>query len=339
MRNFCSVVCEALAMMGLKGVIPQLLLCQFLFTGGLTAQPLGQKLVLEIYEDNDFFNLLSAGTDRYYTNGTKLLLHVVKNKTSNVFPENLMLKLPHAETSVYSWGLSQSMFTPENISKDQVDQDDWPYAGVLYLLHAVNSFQPDQGRRLKSEFFLGIMGPASFAAETQKFIHNALGFVEPNGWDWQINNYPVVNYNLELEQRLWSKKHFETSTFVGSMTGSLMNQMKLGLNFRIGSAPSVGLHASQRAHLSLNYGVASGYVLYNAFLEGGFFDRKRYERGISKGYRLSPSDINHFFIENQLKFNCSIGRFELSYAQKFLSSQTKTTSSHSVGNITLRLRL
>ena len=50
--------------------------------------------------------------------------------------------------------------------------------------------------RLLSAIRLGIIEPAAFGKEMQIDIHEATGNTTPQGWQNQINNYAVVNYEV-----------------------------------------------------------------------------------------------------------------------------------------------
>jgi len=52
------------------------------------------------------------------------------------------------------------------------------------------------------EIQLGIVGPASFAEETQSLVHELLASQRPNGWDNQLKNEPGLAIIYERKLRL-----------------------------------------------------------------------------------------------------------------------------------------
>lgn len=91
----------------------------------------------------------------------------------------------------WSWSVSHEMHTPKDISAKQPDPQDQPYAGLLLVDFSLHSLYGEwaQAWNLK----LGMVGPSTRAAETQKFVHSVIGSIEPEGWDAQIRDEPVFN--------------------------------------------------------------------------------------------------------------------------------------------------
>ena len=62
------------------------------------------------------------------------------------------------------------MFTPRNIDIADIQYNDRPYAGALYGIHSLQSTDTGKKTRVSSEIRFGVIGPLSFAKETQ--THN-----------------------------------------------------------------------------------------------------------------------------------------------------------------------
>ncbi|MGD1841064.1 MAG: lipid A-modifier LpxR family protein [Thermonemataceae bacterium] len=311
-------------------IILELLLCYLCIC--LSHSLLAQKpaTTLELYVDNDFFSIGNR-TDRYYTNGLRMAINYTKENDRNRFPDNLLIKYKEDKAIRYSWGLSQAMFTPENIEKDRLEEGDWPYAGGLFVSHEAYSQHPEKNTKIRSGFLLGVLGPWSLAEETQIWFHELPNDPRPNGWDWQIDNYPIINYHLFYETRLLKRKFVETRGLVGGAVGSLINQFNLGVRSRL------PLFKRSKFDFSFFQRTNGGYTVYNAYLEGGFWDRQRYERGISRGYRLSSEEINRFYLESQIGVALKYKDWSVAFSQKFRTSQVEGSSSHQVGNITVQI--
>lgn len=118
-----------------------------------------------------------------------------------------------------SYGFSQSMQTPTDLTESDLIKDDVPYAGVL---GGYASWYRLNNQELRAfQIYAGMLGPASFAEETQKFIHNDLDMgTDPKGWDNQLYNEPILNLNYEADQKIWSwgdqgKRRFSTDIALG----------------------------------------------------------------------------------------------------------------------------
>jgi len=157
-----------------------------------------------------FENDRIADTDRHYTHGTRvawvspgLRRHIpwAADVLEFLYPFDT-----YADARV-GIALGQSMFTPANISATGLIADDRPYAGWLYAglsLH-VEAAQNLFGQRFDvldtMELDLGIVGPHSYAEETQKLVHRNVGAPRPNGWDNQLDDEPGVVLVLERKWR------------------------------------------------------------------------------------------------------------------------------------------
>ena len=128
------------------------------------------KAIVSLSVENDLF----AGHDSNYTNGVR---------ASWLSPESMLPDwiedsadaLPFFSKKGYKrWHaeIGQSMFTPTDISQPLLQPNDRPYAGWLYSSVGILS---DTGYRLDNlQLTLGMVGPASGAQISQKFIHSSI---------------------------------------------------------------------------------------------------------------------------------------------------------------------
>jgi len=155
-----------------------------------TGQP-GQQENLGTFSlvvENDLF----VDTDRHYTNGIRLSwLMPLGDEPSLV--KDTARRLPmfaEAQDIRVEFALGQSMFTPTDTSRRIPDPNDRPYAGWLYANVGVVA---ETGRRLdQMALGIGVVGPASLAEQSQKFVHDVRGFNKPRGWDSQLKNEPTL---------------------------------------------------------------------------------------------------------------------------------------------------
>lgn len=89
-----------------------------------------------------------------------------------------------------AFSIGQKIFTPDDIQRRGLVENDRPYAGWLYFGSA---FHNKNARLLDTfEIQLGVVGPAALAEKTQNFVHDLRGIDEARGWDNQLHNEPGV---------------------------------------------------------------------------------------------------------------------------------------------------
>ena len=162
---------------------------------------------LGVYFENDLF----AGTDRYYTNGTKLswsspdLSEYRDSPYASPFLP-LFDALPYINETAYQknlvFAIGQSIYTPDNTESYALSRNDRPYAGWLYV--GVGAVLKNERVRNSLILDVGVVGSYSYAQETQRYIHDARGFDHPNGWDNQLHNELGVMLAYE---RTWRFPH------------------------------------------------------------------------------------------------------------------------------------
>jgi lipid A 3-O-deacylase len=101
----------------------------------------------------------------------------------------------------WAYGINQVIITPNDITIEQPQPADAPWAGIL---GASGSWAAYDNRRLAAaQIFLGCMGPCAQAQGVQTFIHDNLGFGEhPAGWGNQLSNRALANGNYEYRYKL-----------------------------------------------------------------------------------------------------------------------------------------
>jgi hypothetical protein len=181
--------------MGMKGGWSAVLsLCALGCMMQANAADNGGALTLNL--DNDLF----TGSDNNYTNG--LGVTWVSPDVSTYADDRFVSKwsrfwsfLPfvgdEGYTTYAAWTLAQEMHTPDDIDNPNPPLDDQPYAGVLYVDSLLYAHKERWTHAW--ELKLGVVGPDSKAEHTQKDFHNLIGNKEPQGWDTQLPNEPVIN--------------------------------------------------------------------------------------------------------------------------------------------------
>jgi hypothetical protein len=110
---------------------------------------------------------------------------------------------PGGRVTRWAWGLGQAILTPDDISIEEPQPNDAPWAGMLGISVSWSAY--DNKRMAALQVYAGCMGPCSGAESVQKFIHEDLGFGEPpQGWDNQLVNQPLGNVNYEYRYKVYA---------------------------------------------------------------------------------------------------------------------------------------
>ncbi len=229
-----------------------------------------RPFVINLQVENDMF----GGSDRHYTHGQRLAFvsdtegPCVRENTAKV--EGLfrsagtwieqkvepVIKKVNPDFMGFNTKISISgglnIFTPENIAEEDLIENDRPYAGWLYLGFGFISDSEEKNIEwsfLKTIFAkkatldnfevnIGIVGPWSFAEETQTEWHQLFGLQNPNGWNRQLKNEPglVISYERKwrLVPELNSKIEYDFTPNLGVSLGNVYTNLVTGATLRIG---------------------------------------------------------------------------------------------------------
>jgi hypothetical protein len=307
------------------------------------------------YFENDLF----ADTDQGYTNGIKLSWispDLTGYAESGRLPDwslPLIRRLPFINEPGLQrnvvLSIGQNMHTPGDIEAEVLLEDDRPYAGWTYFgigLHSKNE------RRLDSmEIQLGMVGPASFAEQTQKWVHELIGSQRPNGWDNQINNEPGLAIIYERKWRLLydgnvGKLGFDVLPHLGGALGNVYTYANAGMEARLGwnipsdfgtslirpagdsnaplNAQDPRVSRDQRFGLYVFAGADGRAVLHNIFLDGNSFTDSH------------SVDTKHFVADLGAGVGLIIHRFKLCYTHVLRTKEFEGQEDDQVfGSITL----
>jgi hypothetical protein len=320
-----------------------LLVLLAIYAGFATAQPEREAKSLRVLLDNDFLNFRGAGTDRYYTNGIRIDYFFAKKQKAK-FPSSLLLNISKDNNNVYGWGLAQFMFTPQNISLAGIQYDDRPYGGALYAIHSLQSIDTAKKIKVTTELFLGVIGPISFAEESQKLVHRLINSPKPEGWDHQVSNDIIVNYNITIEkQLLYLSERILLVGLVETYSGTLYNAAGVGFMLRVGKfndyfsgiyKPTIRARNKYQLYVFMKPTVR--VVISNALLEGGLINELT---ATQEGYTLSKDQIERVTVLYDVGLTFEIPKFSISFIQKLRTADFKGSHSQEVGNITMQFKL
>ncbi len=196
----------------------------------------GDAGVITAQFENDSF----ANSDRQFTHGMRIAYMGPENHVPDWAKQLAELAPPfdasRSTRAVYA--LSQSIFTPSDISSRTRITDDRPYAGWLNFSIGLTSVSPRFLDNL--DIGIGVVGPASYAEDVQKSWHKWFGFQRPQGWSNQLGNEPTIQINFERSWRaLWKTFGFgglgaDVTPHIGGSIGNVLTQGATGLTLRIG---------------------------------------------------------------------------------------------------------
>src|ERR1041385_3020443 len=216
------------------GIARILILLSCLVSLGLRAQPVigsnGYKGYFHYMYENDLF----TGTDRYYTQGSIVeMMHPSFGKSPIA---KLFLKIVNGRKVEHLISFRQDVFTPKSILNKTLDSTDRPYAGTFFFSQKV--LIKHQGFNISQSLDLGCMGPSALGEQMQKFIHAHTNNAAPIGWENQVANSFIANYDLWIEQSILKPGWFEMMFVYGGKAGVLYTNASGGLKMRFGKMNS-----------------------------------------------------------------------------------------------------
>ncbi|PCJ39229.1 MAG: hypothetical protein COA99_10580 [Moraxellaceae bacterium] len=192
-------------------------------------------------------NDIIAGTDGGYTNGLAFAwAHAGFEDFDNLnipkwmhfLSEDLYISTMANKRRAVSYQVAQLMQTSSDILVEELTEDEPPYVGLLIWKGTLYAFDDQIADRLS--IALGVVGPASGAEQSQKFVHELVGNDEPMGWSHQIENELVFRIGAErywnlLRMPITNDVEFDIigNALVG--VGNLKSDVGGGLGLRIGN--------------------------------------------------------------------------------------------------------
>lgn len=231
----------------------RLLLLTLLLGSGCTSTS------VDLMVDNDIFGF-GRQADRNYTNGVQLRVthdtRHVPTVVRGVADLLRFLPLEHDEWATepkvtFGWGLKHQMYTPSDLSRQDLIVDDRPYAGILSLSflraeEANHAEDPQRDYMFGRKVELGIVGPASKADTLQRRVHKEIDSTYPQGWHHQLHNEPVIAVSMYSRNRglylsrgkvpllWWTGWEMDTVSAFGVTAGNLRTDAWASNKLRVG---------------------------------------------------------------------------------------------------------
>lgn len=277
--------------------------------------------------DNDFF----TKTDYYYSQG--ITVEYVNPGLKKLFVNKILIKPINSDTK-YGFTFNLFGYTPTSISKSQILYGDRPYASAMSLKYFVAGTDSLRKQRIASSIHIGILGPAAQGEQIQTGIHRWLKNRLPQGWQHQIKNDVIINYQLNIERKLLNTgKVLFVNTTAEGRAGTLNDRISAGINFMTGHFNNPYSVVRKKKVEYYLFGQSRFNIIgYDAMLQGGLFNHK-------SPYTISSADIERITFQVDGGVVLNFKKLFLSYTQSFLTNEFKTGMSHRWGGISFGFSL
>lgn len=279
-----------------------------------------------LHYENDFF----TATDYYYTQGINLeYVHPALKKLGY---QKFLFHLSNSKLK-YGLSLEDNGYTPTSIRHEEIIYNDRPFAAALFLKPFLIALDSVKQQRTSSSVSIGIMGPRAGGEQMQKSIHKWLNNIEPLGWQHQVANDVIVNYQIEHEKKLIAARHyFLVSTYAQANVGSFNDNVRAGFTLMLGHfySPFEQTKSNFAKGFKFRFHVYEqplvSLIGFDATLQGGLFNR-------TSPYTISSASITRITFQNNFGAVFNIGKIYLEYFQSILTKEFSTGKYHRWGGV------
>ncbi len=319
-------------------------MCLLLFLILLAFQINGQNKSTEDFTqdfflsiDNDVF--LAQVVDRYYSSGIFFNYRQILNPGSifNSFSGAGVTK------TIYSIGFSHLFFTPNDLKLRIIDQFDRPYAGVVSASFGLK-FLKESHSAMSFKLDAGILGPGAGVRQLQDWYHGVIGAKTPRGWQFQIENSPLITLGFDYIRSIKRMDKFEVLSEGSIAVGTVFNSIKPGLSMRWGKFQPLGNTTYDQSRLGsigrdseksswkeayLFVQAYINYVPYDATVEGNFIGKESIHTESAQRMRY------------HIKYGGKLGlkRWDLGLSFNNVRRETKESRDHYYGTIDVLMRM
>ncbi len=328
-------------MRNLKKIILMLLPLAPLFAA---AQAIDNTLSFKNINENKYFRLnyendVFSGQDMYFTQGFSL---EAVTPWAKLNPLTKLLIHPKYNEIRYGLGFEHNGYTPSSIGSEYILYGDRPFAATMFIKSFLMAIDSSKKQRFSSSISTGIIGQAALGREMQVQIHDWLNNITPHGWQYQLNNDIVLNYQAGYEKQLVSyKKKISLDADCMARLGTLSDKLSAGATFMVGyfDSPFSGYtpHSGQTSFSSQFRIYAYEHpevslVGYDATMQGGMFETQ-------SPFTIDSKDITRYTFQNRFGFVVIYRRIYLEYFQSYITSEFKNGNYHAWGGVEIGFEL
>lgn len=271
--------------------------------------------------DNDYF----TSSDQNYTQGYsfEVVLEALKKN-----PLNYLLLNDANGTQQFGLSLDHIGFTPNNIGSSEIQFGDRPFASSIMLKSFKINTNPERKSRLISAIRLGIIGPAAFGKEMQVGIHEATGNTIPQGWQNQIKNDAVVNYEVIYQREIVGiPRYFSLQYEASANLGTLNTNISTSIVAIAGLFNNPFSDKQNRKFQVYIYSKPQlNLIGYDATLQGGLLNRK-------SPYTIASSDVERFVGQHSFGLIIQTKTLYFEYTTTDISKEFSSGKSASWGGV------
>lgn len=162
---------------------------------------------LTVYEENDLFSV-RGNRDGYYTQGLRVSRVFAPEDTPHLAKE-IAQEFPlydEEATTAIGFVFGQNIYTPRDITVEEAQDDDRPYAGWLYAGIVISNAKRNGVERAGDdnetvEVDVGVIGDPSLARQVQSRWHEIINEKKGRGWDNQLEFEPGIVATYERRHR------------------------------------------------------------------------------------------------------------------------------------------
>ena len=279
--------------------------------------------------ENDFF----SATDEYYTQGIHL---EVVGPGMKCNPLARLLIHPHYSHTRYGVGLEHNGYTPSDIGHNEILSGDRPFAGALMLKSFLIAADTVHKQRFSATLCTGLIGPLAGAGQMQRSIHKWLNNITPHGWDNQVQNDIILNYEINYEKQLIAYRNaLLIDADATARAGTLSDKASIGTTLMFGHFNNPYSNEGIKAGHFMIYAYEHpefDAVAYDATLQGGLFNK-------DSPYTIAASDMNRVVFRNRFGFVIAWQGIYLEYFQSVMSRQFETQKMHTWGGVQIAFRI
>lgn len=285
---------------------------------------MGASKYFRVHYENDYFST----TDIYYTQGVNF--EFVHPALANTVLHRFLF---HADTKETKYGISLEHlgYTPTSISYAEILDGDRPFAACFFIKPFSITNDSVRRTRIVSSVSAGVIGSAAGGKGVQVTIHKWIGDTSPLGWNNQIQNEVMINYQFDYEKELVAAKYFVATAKAGVHVGTVSDKVYSSVMVMGGLLDNPFTYFSkQKRNLQL-YIYAEpqiNAVAYDATLQGGLFNQ-------SSPYTISARNVNRIVFQGNMGLVIKGKRFNIEYFQTFLSREFSTGGTHHWGGVRL----
>jgi hypothetical protein len=298
-----------------------MLSCFLVLQVPLSAQQETYQRSFSVAFENDMFNKM----DWYYTGGLQFLLYHPRLQRSPIDRLLLPFKGSAADLTWHGLALRQELYTPRDLQDDTIRSGDHPYAATLTLSQQRVVNRPGSGTRFTSRLRVGVLGPAALGFNAQDIIHRITPSKPPQGWDYQVRNDVIINYDFRLDQEIFRDDITILGVRGGGRLGTLHTDFSGGLWYRMQTGQPyfdrLGPDPAVSSDLYFQFEGSGRFVVYDATLQGGLFNK-------TSPYIIPGESVSRFVGEIKAAFVLEIRGHQLALYQHLTTARFSGSNAH-----------